>query len=494
MGKTLYLECGSGISGDMTVAALLDLGADQETLKKALASLPIEGFQTEVTRVNKSGLDACDFAVKLDARHENHDHDVEYLHGRTHGEDHVHGECHSHGHDSEHGERHSHGDGHAHGECHGHGEEHEYKEGHSHETGHSHGEHIHGQDGKVLESHIISGAEHSHEGHSHPAHEHRGISEILAIIEQADITPRAKETAVKIFWILADAEAKAHGVPAEQVHFHEVGAVDSIVDIVAAAVCLDDLDVDRVIVPRLCEGQGTIRCQHGVIPVPVPAVVNIASAYGLSLQITHVQGELVTPTGAAIVAAVRTDEKLPEEFIVKKVGLGAGKRAYECPGFLRAMIIEPKASSVKSDVICRLETNIDDCSGESLGYVMERLFQEGARDVHYTPVFMKKNRPAWQLNVICAKEDAEKLENLIFTETTTIGIRRMLMERRILKREEKKVKTSLGEAEVKICTLPDGSERIYPEYESTVKLAKKNHVSYREAYAIIENEAKNIAG
>ena len=356
MGKTLYLECESGISGDMTVAALLDLGADQQVLKKALASLPVQGFDIRISRVKKSGLDACDFDVVLDKEHENHDHDMEYLHGHTHATEHMHG----------------------------------------------------------------------HDVHNHDAeyiHEHRSFVDILQIIESSSLTERAKKTATDIFSVLADAEAKAHGVPRNQVYFHEVGAVDSIVDILSVAVCLDNLDIDQVIVTELCEGRGTVRCQHGILPIPVPAVTNIVQANHLKLKLTQIEGELVTPTGAAIVAAIRTSDKLPESFFIEKTGLGAGKRGYACAGILRAMILESEneKSWMEKDEICKLETNIDDCSGEALGFLMERLMQVGAKDVHYTPVYMKKNRPAYQVNVICKKEDAEKLEKLIFQGTTTIG-------------------------------------------------------------------------
>lgn len=410
MGKTLYLECYSGISGDMTVAALLDLGADQKVLKKALASLSVHGFDTKITRVCKSGLDACDFQVILDKEHENHDHDMDFLHGHSH----------------------------------------------------------------VCERH-----------HSH-THEHRGLMEINRILTESDMTDRAKETALRIFDILAEAEAKAHGVPKDQVHFHEVGAVDSIVDIAAAAVCLDNLDVTEVIVPELYEGKGFIRCQHGVIPIPVPAVVNIVQQNGLSLKITEVEGELVTPTGAAIAAAVRTKEQLPEDFIIEKTGIGAGKRAYSCPGILRAMLITRKNQEQKTysdqDRIWRLETNIDDCTGEELGRVMKLLFEAGAKDVYDTPIYMKKNRPGCVLSVICAEAERAKMENLIFRETTTIGIRRVQMERTILKREIQTVDVDGMEVKCKVCTLPDGSRRCYPEYDSAAALAEQRGMSYREAW------------
>lgn len=282
--QTLYLECSAGISGDMLVAALLDLGADKEALRTALDSIPAAGFSYEISRVSKAGVDCCDFNVLLDAEHENHDHDMEFLHGGAAAHEHEH--CHHH---------------------------HEHKDGHEH----CHGPH-----------------EHQH------AHEHRGLKEVIAIINAVDMSENAKKTALKIFDIIAAAEGKAHAVPKEQVHFHEVGAIDSIVDVVAIAVCLDSLHIDRVIVPELCEGRGSVRCQHGVLPVPVPAVANIMQEYGLKVRLLPVQGEFVTPTGAAAVAAVRTGDELPEQFQIKAIGLGAGKRTYERPSILRAMLIE----------------------------------------------------------------------------------------------------------------------------------------------------------
>lgn len=424
MGRTLYLECYSGISGDMTVAALLDLGADQEVLRKALKSLPVSGFHTEIKTVLKSGLQVCDFEVHLDE--DNHDHDMNYLYGHGKKEEHNHGGCENH-----------------------------------------HAHHAYGEPGE------------------HHQHSHRGIHEIREILNAADLTDRARNTALRIFKILAEAEAEAHGVPVEEVHFHEVGAIDSIVDITAAAVCLDNLDITRVIVPGLYDGTGFIRCQHGQIPVPVPAVVNIVRRHGLKLRITDIRGELVTPTGAAIVAAIRTDDQLPDGFLPQKIGMGAGKRTYDCPGILRAMLAEEKVSETE-DLIYKLETDIDDCSGEILGFLMQQLYDAGAREAHYSPVFMKKNRPAYELTVICKKEDVAKLENLIFYHTTTIGIRKTPMSRSVLKRKIESIDTEIGKATVKICTLPDGEIRCYPEYESAAVLSKEHQISLSEAYEKIK--------
>lgn len=414
MSKTLYLECYSGISGDMTVAALLDLGADREVLKESLKSLPVGGFRTEITRVKKSGLDACDFSVILEQ--DNHDHDMEYLHGS----------------------------------------EKSYTGHHEHHHGHTY-------------------------SHEHP-HEHRGMKEITEIIQKSEMTVRAKKMAMRVFDILAQAESKAHGVPVEEVHFHEVGAVDSIVDIAAIAICMDNLDISNVIVPVLYEGTGFIRCQHGQIPVPVPAVTHIAETHKLKLKITDIQGELVTPTGAAVVAAFRTSDRLPEDFTMSKTGIGAGKRQYRCPGILRAMLIRETTDLQIKDIIWKLETDMDDCGGEMMGHVMNLLMANGAREVHYTPIYTKKNRPAYTLTVICKESEREKLENLIFSETTTIGIRRVEMERTILQREIQKKDTPVGTAIVKACTLPDGNIRYYPEYENVAELAERNQLSFRETY------------
>ena len=300
MAEQLYLECSAGISGDMLVAALLDAGADEAAVRAALDSLPVQGFTVRVSRVAKHGLDACDFDVVLDDAHENHDHDMASLHGHAHGGE---GACAHHGHDA----GRTYGEGHTHGNSHHHGE------------GGRHG-----------------GAA----GHHAHAHEHRNLADVLAIIDAGQMTDRARTLARRIFTIVAEAEAKAHGAPLDQVHFHEVGAVDSIADIVAIAVAFDSLGLRDVVVPVLTEGTGTIRCQHGIIPVPAPAVANIAQAHALPLSITAVEGELVTPTGAAAAAALRTSGTLPERFTIKRVGLGAGKRDYATSGILRALVIE----------------------------------------------------------------------------------------------------------------------------------------------------------
>ena len=290
--KTLIIDGTSGISGDMTVAALLDLGASEEHLREQLATLPVDGFEIAVTRVNKHGIDACDFDVRLAAELENHDHDMAWLYGEHAGEGHTHEHHHHH--------------------C---DDEHEHTHAHEHEHAHDHA------------------------GHHH-AHHHRSLADVKAIINGSQLNDGAKRRAHAIFGTLAAAEAKAHGKTPETVMFHEVGAVDSIVDICSVAICLDELGIENIVVESLSEGHGTIHCAHGTMPIPVPAVVNLCQAGNIALTPSPVAGELVTPTGAAIVAALRTSDHLPARYRIEAVGYGAGKRPYEgCSGTLRCLLV-----------------------------------------------------------------------------------------------------------------------------------------------------------
>ena len=484
MGKTLYLETSSGISGDMFVAAMIDLGADPEALERALNSIPADGFMVEISSVKKSGIACCDFNVILDAAHENHDHDMAYLYGPAPvssvapQEEAHHCHCHE---DEEAHHCHCHEDEEAH-HCHCHEDE-EAHHGHCHEE-EAHHCHCH-EDEEAHHCHGHGGEEPHHHEHHH--HHGRHLAEILDIIDATDMTDSAKALAGKMFHIVAEAESLAHHMPLEEVHFHEVGAIDSIVDIIAAAVTFDSLGITDVIIPCLTEGRGTVRCQHGVLPVPVPATMNIIEAYDMPLTIMEAKGEYVTPTGAAIAAAICTTHQLPKAFRIVRTGLGAGKRAYtERTNILRAYLIEGNAMEEGKDEIVKLETDIDDSTGEALGYTIDRLMQAGALDVHYSPVYMKKNRPAWELTVICKKSRMEELEDIIFKETTTIGIREFpSVMRSILRRNQKQVETPFGIAEVKEVALP-GERRFYPEYESVKAIAEKNHLPFAEVYHLVK--------
>lgn len=429
--STLFWDCQTGISGDMAVASLLDLGASEEAVRAALAPLAGEGFELHVGRVEKAGLDCCDFDVALDEEHDGHDHDMAYLY------------------DSE------------------------WTPGGESVAGGAACPCVHGD-----------GASHTY------GHHHRSYAQVREVLASLDLAPRARSLSEKAFRLLAQAESKAHGVPVDEVHFHEVGAIDAIVDVVAAAVCLDSLGVDKVIVPRVVEGTGMVRCQHGVIPVPVPAVVNIAAATGLPLSVGPRQGELVTPTGAAIAAAAMTSTLLPKRFSVKACGMGAGRRDYDPPSILRALLIEDVdsgdgtasgAAPAPGDWIWKLECNIDDSTGEMLGAVLEDLMATGARDAHFLPVFMKKNRPAYELAIICDDAHREALERIVFAETTTIGIRRQRMERSVMDVSWRDVETSYGTVRVKVCAR-DGLLRAYPEYESVRAVARAAGTDFRTVY------------
>lgn len=338
-GNTLYLECYSGISGDMTAAALLDLGATEKNIRETLGKLPLSGYRIEVSRVREQGLDACDFNVIIEENQESKKH-----------------------------------------------------------------------------------AEH---------YGHRTWKEIEQLLDMSELEPRVLERSKKMFRIVAEAEGKVHGCPPEKVHFHEVGAVDSIVDIVTIAACLEELHIEKILVSQIWEGQGHVNCQHGILPVPVPAVLEIISKHHLPLKQTGMKGERVTPTGAAVAAL--SEGKQPENFLVKGIGLGAGKRKYPEGSLLRAMLIEEEPEGNA----WLLESNIDDCAGEVLGRTMECLLAAGAKEVYYTPIYMKKNRPAYKLSLICEEDQIRNLEALLFRETTTIGVRRFRMQREERQRREK---------------------------------------------------------
>ena len=425
----LVLDAQTGISGDMTVAALLDLGASREKLLSVLKTLPDQQFEITISRVKKNALDACDFKVTLKNGAPDNDHDMNYLFGQKH--------------------------------------EHHHEEGHEHGTAHEH----------------------------HHHHEHRHLHDIFAIIDQTVATPHAKSIAKKIFTIVAQAEAKAHGVAVEEVHFHEVGALDSIVDILSVAVLIDDLNVDQVIVTALGEGYGEIRCLHGILPIPVPAVSHIAEAHALTFTHIDCRGEFVTPTGAAIVAALKTSDKLPQQYKIIRSGLGAGKRAYERASLLRASLIESSVGRIEPDAVVELSTNIDDCTGEMLGFTLEKLYRAGALEAWFSPVFMKKNRPAYILSVLCKPERQEALENIIFANTTSIGIRYRTWQRRILSRKMMTVSTLYGEILVKACEVPDEKgffhTRYYPEYDSVKALSVEKHVDLATLYRLAQNAAEN---
>lgn len=472
MKKTLYLECNSGISGDMTVGALLDLGADRKVLEDALASLGVDGYHLHFGTTEKCGIKAYDFDVHLE--YEEHDHHHDHEEHDHHDHDHeVHDhEDHSHSHVHVHEDGPEHIHEHSHEACAEHVHEHSHETCADHDHDHTHGDHDH---------------PHTHD-HMHP-HTHRNLYDIYTIIDRLQSSDKVKQLARRIFEIVAEAESKAHGLPIEQVHFHEVGAIDSIVDIISTAVCLDNLGIEKVIVSPLAEGQGYVRCQHGTLPVPVPATANIAQAYGLKLRFTETPGEMVTPTGAAIAAALNTGASMPKNYRIVKIGIGAGNKDFDHANILRAMLIEEEEEE-KTDGLELLETNLDDCTGEALGYTMNLLLKAGANDVWYTPIYMKKNRPAYMLSVLCRESSRETMEDIIFTHTTSIGIRRFPAERTALERRKIQVETVYGSADVKVCSYK-GKNYCYPEYDSVSGLCdKQKDIDFNTVYEASVKAAK----
>ncbi len=399
--KTLYLECYSGISGDMTVAALLDLGADEKTLRDGLASLHVDGFRLEITRTKKFGISACDFDVILD-------------------------------------------------------------------------EH-----------------EHEHDEHSDHHHYHRCIDDIEAIIDGGKLSANAKRLSKKIFNIVAVAEGKVHGLPASEVHFHEVGAVDSIVDIIGAAICLDNLGVEKVVCTPLREGQGTVKCQHGRVPVPAPATLEIATSHKIPLVITNNQGEMVTPTGAAIVAAIATSFDAPSAVTVLKTGYGAGKKDFAIANVLRASIIETvnAETDTEHDEVVELSCNIDDMTGEQLAYACEVMLENTALDCWCTPIIMKKGRPAQTLSLLVEPSREAEFTKLLFLHTSTIGVRATAHRRTKMTRTIKTVETPLGNLTVKESCSGDICKNNI-EYESAKSLAKTHNIPINEVYRVGEASLK----
>ena len=444
--KTLYLDIFSGISGDMFIAALLDLGADAQKLERELKKLKLEGYHLHVARRHKSGIEGVKFDVHLA---EEHDHD----HAHHHAHDHHHDHGHDHGHD------------------------------HPHHHDHNHGH------------------EHSHHAHHHD--EQRNFSEIKQLISRGKLSPWVKQKSIAVFQRIAEAEGKIHGLPADQVHFHEVGAVDSIVDIVGAAIALELLGKPRVLAAPVTEGTGWVDCAHGRFPVPAPATLVILGARGIGVTQCDEPHELVTPTGAALLAEFVETFGAMENLVAEKIGFGLGTRDNQTrPNVLRAVLgTQSKAQSSKikvaaldweTDRVAVLETNLDDCTGEILGAFVETALAAGALDVFHTPVQMKKNRPGVLLTVLCAEADADKFSEMILRETTAFGVRKTIAERRKLRRDFVGVKTPFGEVTVKIGRIGGKVVQAAPEFESAKKLAAKSGVPVKRIFEAAVKGAKNI--
>ena len=426
--KILYFDCSAGISGDMTLGALIDLGADKNAFLTELEKLHLEGYEIAFETTQRNAITATHVNVILTGQDQAHDH--------THIHEHIHDHGHTHEHD------------------------HEHTHGHEHSHDHEHG------------------------------HFHRSFRDIRQMIQNSELSKEVKDLSLRIFTRVARAEAKVHHKDMEEVQFHEVGAVDSIVDIVGSAILITMLKPDRICASVVQDGHGFVHCQHGMLSVPVPAVCEIFAESDALIRQIDVDTELVTPTGAAIISELADSFGTMPVMTIDKMGWGAGTKILKIPNLLKVTLGYQETVSdnyTEQDEIMVLETNLDDCTGEMLGAAMEILMENGALDVFYTPIFMKKNRPAWCLTVLARPEDTEKMERLIFLHTTTIGIRRHLDQRRILKREKAVVPTAYGELQVKRVALEDGY-RDYPEYESAKKLAVETG---KPLWEILKNDGKS---
>ena len=457
--STLYLEPFSGLSGDMLNALLLDLGADRKHLEEALKTISLDGYHLHVDRIAKSSIWGTDFDVHME--HGEKDH------GIAGDFDHHH---HHHDHDHEHHHEHEHT--HAHSHTH---EEHTHEHSHSHDHHHEH-EHTH--DG------------HTHE-HTHSHHHHhgevRGLKEIETIILSSGVSDFVKEKSLEVFRDIAQAEANVHQMPVEEIHFHEVGATDSIIDIMSFFILWETLDIDTVYSTAVTEGSGTITVAHGVMPVPVPAVMQLRLGTAIPFsQDFDIHTELVTPTGLALFKAIRPVFAHPSNLTATKVGYGFGKRDTGKFNALRGTLLEKSTHSHQvvtsnNDEIIQIDTTIDDQSGEELGYIMSLLLEEGALDVHYTPVYTKKNRPATHLTLLIQEGDLERFTAILFKQTSTIGFRYQNVQRKVMTRTFQTQQTSLGAVKVKKNKYGTFTKSTL-EYEDCARIAHETGLSIQAVY------------
>ena len=463
--RIAYLECFSGISGDMVMAALIDAGVPPEMFTRTVEALGVDA-RLEISRVERSGISATKVDViaageKELPREEFWKNQLQSLKPRIHANERELNQGEEQGHSHEHGHHHSHEHGH---------EPDEHHHGHPHEHEH-HGEHTHSHE------------HHTHEHHAHDRsrgheHHHRGLKEIREIIHKAAISESAKKTAIRIFEALGVAEAKIHNTDIESIHFHEVGAIDAIVDITCCAVGVEALSVDEIVFSELNVGGGTVKCAHGTFPIPAPATLELLRH--APLYSGEIQKELVTPTGAAIVNVLASRFAGFPRMKTEKVGYGAGTRDFkDFPNVLRLTVgesLESNQTPAPEESITILEANVDDMTPQVFGYMMDRALAEGALDVFGTAVQMKKNRPGMLLTVLCMPEDAERLTRLIFAETTTLGVRSREEKRARLKRRHLAIQTKWGEVRMKLANLNGSVSNYAPEYEDCRRIAEQARV------------------
>ena len=438
--KTLYLECGMGAAGDMLMAALLELLPNREAFLNKMNALGLPGIQIGTEPAVKCGITGTHMKITVNGEEESsedvhdHSHDHEYDHHGHDGHDHEHD--HHNGHDHEHDHHHDH-DGH----------------GHEHDHRHDHDGHDH---------------DHSHQ------HHHATVADIEGIIEKLNVPDRVKADAKAVYGLIAAAESQVHGHPVSEIHFHEVGTLDAIADVVGVCLLMDWISAEKIVASPVHVGSGYVRCMHGILPVPAPATALILE--GIPTYGGQVQGELCTPTGAALLKHFVSDFGDRPVMATQAIGYGMGKKDFERANCLRAFLGE---SEGQREQISRLECNLDDMTGEDLGFAMDQLLKAGARDVFTQAIGMKKNRPGVLLSVICMPEDADRLAAVMMKHTTTLGIRRQDLDRYVLNRGSETVESPFGPIRVKTAS-GMGVKRHKAEYDDLAAIAEKNGISLAE--------------
>ncbi|WP_238882508.1 nickel pincer cofactor biosynthesis protein LarC [Clostridium sp. YIM B02551] len=413
--RVLYYDCFCGISGDMNLAALIDLGVPREYLIKEISKLGLDSeYEIKFETSAKKGITGTRVDVILKNEHTHHEH-LEEQHNHSH----------------------------------------------IHEHGHTH-DHNHEHINKI-----------AHE------HQHRNLKDIEEIINSSTLDNNIKKMSIEMFMKVAVAEAKVHGKSLDEVHFHEVGATDSIVDIVGAAIAIDYLKVDKIMASTVQVGGGFVKCAHGLMPVPAPATAEILKNIPMNTGI--VQFETTTPTGAAILAANVKEFTDKIDFSVEKIGYGIGHRDLDIPNILRVYLgVKEESEEIQEQYI--IETNIDDMNPELYGYIEEKLFEKGALDVYKTPIFMKKGRPAIKLSILVNNNCEKEVLDVIFKESTSIGVRKYKVEKIMLNREFSKVKTKYGEVTIKKSFYKGELVKYKAEYEDCRNIAIENNIPIEKVY------------
>lgn len=505
----------------MTLAALIDLGADLDSIVSELKKLPIDPFEIEVVPVVKRGISAKYVNIRLGQHHHalghphdhghhhahghSHDHEHHHTHGHSHdhGHDHTHEHAHDHGHhhalgySHDHEYHHTHGHSHDHGYDHTHDHPHDHGHHHTHEHPHDHGHHHAHEHPHDHGHHHTHGHSHDHghdHTHDHPHdhehhHVHRKASDILEMIERSSLPERVKERSAAVFRAIAEAEGRIHGMPPEQVHFHEVGAMDSIIDIIGVCIALDILDIDTIIASPVPTGYGRMKMAHGLYPIPAPATLELLK--GIPLSGLQAEGELTTPTGAGILKALASGFGPIPAVRIERIGYGAGKKDFPHPNVIRALLIagpdqeHREASHGEMETVETvevLEAQLDDFTGEQFGFLLERLLDSGALDVYFTPVYMKKNRPGTLVTVITRPSQAQVCENILLNESSTFGVRRSNWSRRALGRRWVEVETAYGPVRVKQALRSGTVVHSAPEYEDAARVAREHRVPIAKVY------------